>query len=243
MGFWKFYWVCIKRAFKGKFFIAEAVSGSLTTLAGGLMMYLGATPEMLYNISLVAFWIFLFVFVLTIIVGLIRAPYSLYKELEEERDGLKMQLRPRLEIRKAIAEEIANSATALSITLRNAGTEPLQDCKIVCKNIQNDRGGKASQEEITFGHDYQILDDRYGVFPLQSGEERKIEIARIAIPYKKNQFQIKGKGRVTDHLALLSERDYELEIYAYGSVQPARAMLRLYIDENFDPKIDIISVG
>lgn len=204
----------------------------LEVFGGGLMaIFISPAAALIFILGIaVALWL----------VATARAPIRQRNEL---RQMAPKTTRPQLSIEGAISEMDANNTVVFSLKLKNAGPENLQKCKVVCKNIRNDRGEIVSQEDITFGQDYQYFNDEYGVFSLMAGEEKEIEIARIPRPYERNKFRIKGKGKGTERSTLPSSGDYELEIYVYGSPRPVPAVLRLYINENLGPKIDLIDGG
>lgn len=99
LGVLGFYWRCLKRALSGKFGIAENWVGVFTIIALGVAYFLRPEPELetWLNIKL-PFWLFSIVYLSTVFVGFITAPYFFYEEQRERTNRLEERLKPKLEV-------------------------------------------------------------------------------------------------------------------------------------------------
>jgi len=76
----RYYWRCIKAAFKGKLGLASAISGLITCVLGGIAYFV---PTLEGTVKMLLWAIPTCVFVGTIILGLMLSPYLVNKEDEE----------------------------------------------------------------------------------------------------------------------------------------------------------------
>lgn len=86
----EFYQECFRRAREGKLFWAEAVSGLLALVMIPVGLWIWPTAQGTMNWAPLG--IFATVFVATVIVGLIIAPYSMYRDVETRNNVLEKRL-------------------------------------------------------------------------------------------------------------------------------------------------------
>lgn len=86
----EFYQECLRRAWRGKLFWAEAVSALLALVAVPVGLWIWPTAEGTMN--WVPLTIFVTVFVVTVLVALILAPYSMYRDVEKHNNDLEKKL-------------------------------------------------------------------------------------------------------------------------------------------------------
>jgi hypothetical protein len=99
MGLVYFYLECLSRAFSGKFFRIEKWSGGLGLLSLLASWYL-PIPEQIYGVSMedLPAYFFLTVFFLTVFVGLVTSPYTIYREEREKSLALEEKRKPRIKV-------------------------------------------------------------------------------------------------------------------------------------------------
>lgn len=84
-----FYKECLRRAWRGKFLVIESISGFMTLVGIPIAAYWEA-PQQYMNWLPLAF--FLVVFVGTLFIGFITAPYCIARELEQGNEKLQLQI-------------------------------------------------------------------------------------------------------------------------------------------------------
>jgi len=87
MGLGGFYWECLKRAFRGKFWFAEKWAGLLGMVVGGGIAILQpvGSSEMTW-VNWLPLAIFGAVFLATAFVGLVLAPWQIFREADERAE-------------------------------------------------------------------------------------------------------------------------------------------------------------
>lgn len=99
MGIFSFYRACFVRAFTGKFFLVEKWSGGLGLLSALAAKFFPATNwrgGMLTED--LPMYFFLFVFLVTVFLGFVTAPYSIYKEQLDKAILLEQSRKPKLKV-------------------------------------------------------------------------------------------------------------------------------------------------
>jgi membrane protein YdbS with pleckstrin-like domain len=86
----EFYQECLRRAWRGKLFWAEAVSALLALVAIPVGLWILPTAE--GHMNWVPLGIFTAVFVATLVVAFFISPYSMYRELETRNNILEKRL-------------------------------------------------------------------------------------------------------------------------------------------------------
>jgi hypothetical protein len=98
----EFYAECVRRAFRGKLLLVEAIAGLLALVMVPVGLYFFPNEQGAMNwVPLV---IFVAIFVIAVVVGFLAAPYQIFHELEVERNELDQKLDNRERRRVAISK-------------------------------------------------------------------------------------------------------------------------------------------
>jgi hypothetical protein len=140
MGIHAYYTEVIHRAFRGKFWLAEKISGGFALFFGLLVL---ADPEWAGFVTWVPVAVFAAVFVGTIIAGLLIAHHAMWQEGQERIGELERAL--------LAAEEAARPKISIE-GLRQKPRDPSKTWFLVVKNVSNSNGISgylARIEEVT----------------------------------------------------------------------------------------------
>lgn len=118
---WRFYWECVKFAFRGGWGITDTIAG-LVAIVAGIILWLFAPLGVVMNILIWA--IPLVVFIITFFTRLVLAPYTFYdtkhkeaKHLGDELDKIKV-MTPHFVLRKVDESYYGNITTTMFINNR-----------------------------------------------------------------------------------------------------------------------------
>ncbi|HEY8576572.1 MAG TPA: hypothetical protein VIL88_09570 [Devosia sp.] len=134
----RFYWMCIRRAFSGKFWKAERLSGGLSVLAGLFALFWPINREGDKLVASLPLWFFLTIFVATVLFGLIVAPYHLYHEERQKARLLEQRQEPHFKVSlegdKPFHLLEGTTTTSLAGTRQSVSRRGYQVVGLLCEN-------------------------------------------------------------------------------------------------------------
>lgn len=130
-----FYWMCLKRAFSGRFWFAEKISGGFALIFGAAIWFFGQWESVM---NWLPFAVFMAVFIGTVAVGLILAPYLFFKEEKDRADRLTKRIEPNLRVRLATGAlhsvAVGGTTTSLAGTRQTVETGRNFTAAALCTN-------------------------------------------------------------------------------------------------------------
>lgn len=201
----KFYLECLKRAFKGKFWIIEKWAGGLALLGLIVTQFfkLPEQTETMIEVSLPVYG-FLFIFGVTVLVGLLAAPYEIFAEEREKRFILEKEREPRFSFfipdsyRQKLLEKGGTQETLsgqrqtifmgggepmFCVALENLGDQSAVSCQAFLKKVwkveEDNRIDQMLIEPIQLSMS-PTVETSLEKIDIPSGSKRRIWIARCA---------------------------------------------------------------
>lgn len=150
-GFFRFYCLCLKRAFSGAFWRVEKWTGGVALVCLIAFYFLGSMlgDERMFSLA-IPVWFFLAVFAATVTVGFVLSPWLFFKEEKEKAEQLAKRQQPKLRVTAYSSDlrAVRQGSTSQTMSARRQTVETNRQyvAAIACTNdgFQTVRGCKCS---------------------------------------------------------------------------------------------------